>query len=233
MIQYNGVDLLDLVPIKIDDIVVSPIQLAPVVRPRAIKWGSDFVRMSGGTRKVTVTFALLEMETAEREAFMQTLRDWAKTDKEYVINVPQSDTRHLEGVVTQLPDYSLRKWWENKIVLEFTCFNNPYWTSNELVEVPCGTVFAVGGSAPPIMTLERNGGKLTNQKYESRKASMLFSQIPAGGMVIDLNRETAAIGKASIMQYYNPASSSWIVPEVGANQLITGNGTVKYRERWV
>ena len=99
--------------------------------------------------------------------------------------------------------------------------------------VPCGTVFSIGGSAPPLVTIERSGvTALTNQTYASRTESMTFSTIPAGSMVIDLNKQTAAIGNTSIMQYYKP-SSTWIEPKVGANQLITGNGTVKYRERWL
>ena len=232
MIIYNGVDMTETLPVKIEDIHVSPIQLNPVARQRAVAWGADFVRMSGGTRKVTVSFAMLESDINTRAAFEQELRDWAKTDKEYVIQLPQFEDRHLEGVVTQLPDFSYRKWWENKLTLEFTCFPNPYWTSNELVSVPCGTVFSIGGSAAPLMTIERNGAKLTNQTYASRTESMIFTEIPAGALVIDLNRQTAAIGKASIMKYYK-VSSTWIVPKVGANQLITGNGTVKYRERWV
>ena len=232
MINYNDVDLTELIPVKIEDIHVAPIQLNPVARQRAVAWGADFVRMGGGTRKVTVTFALLESDINTRASLEQEIRDWAKTDKEYVLHLPQFEDRHLECVVTQLPDFSYRKWWESKLVIEFTCFANPYWTSNELITVPCGTVFSVGGSATPLMTIERNGSKLTNQTYASRTESMLFSEIPAGALVIDLNRKTAAIGKASIMSKYK-VSSTWIVPKVGANQLITGNGSIKIRERWV
>ena len=82
------------------------------------------------------------------------------------------------------------------------------------------------------MTIERNGGKLTDATYSTSSATMSFSQIPSGKMVIDLNRQTAAIGKTSIMKYYSP-TSKWIVPKIGANQYINGDGTVKYRERWV
>jgi phage-related protein len=189
--------------------------------------------MGGSTRTVTLSFALLEMDIDAREQVMQDVRGWARTDKEYTLELPQFANRHLECVCTQFPDHSYRKWWENKLKIVFTCFNNPYWTSNDAVEVPCGTRFSVGGGAQPLMTIERNGTtKLTNQTYTNGSASMTFSQIPAGSLVIDLNRQTAAIGKSSIMQYYTP-TSTWIVPKVGANQYINGVGTVKYRERWV
>ena len=233
MIKFNGKDLTELFPVKIDDIVVSPIQLNPVARQRAIQYGAEFVRIGGGERTVTVTFALLDMDIDNREQVMNDLREWASIGKEYTLELPQYANRHLECAVTQLPDYSYRKWWENKLRLVFTCYNTPYWTSNELIEVPCGTSFSIGGSAPPLMTIERKGNNpLANQTFSNGTASMTFTTIPAGNMVIDLSRQTAAIGKTSIMKYYKP-TSTWIVPAIGANQRITGVGTIKYRERWV
>ena len=233
MIKFNNVELTDIVPVKIEDIVVSPIQLNPVARQRAIQFGSELVRISGATRNITVTFALLDINVTERESLMQDIRDWAKIGAEYTLELPQFANRHLECAVTMLPDHSYRKWWETKLKIQFTCFNNPYWTSNELIEVPCGTVFSIGGSAPPVMSIVRSlSSSATNQTYSNGSASMTFTTIPAGSLTIDLNRQTAAIGRTSIMKYYNPMST-WITPKIGANQKITGTGTVRYRERWV
>ena len=233
MILFNGVDLTETIPVKIDEIMVSPIALNPVARQRAIQFGAEFVRMGGGTRTVTITFAMLELDRAERERQMQALRDWASIGKEYTLELPEFANKHLECAVTSLPDHSYRKWWENKLKIVFTAFNNPYWTSNDLIEVPCGNTFSIGGSAPPLMTIEyRRATAASNQTYSNGTDSMTFTQIPAGNMVIDLNRQTAAIGATSFMSKYNP-TSTWIVPKVGANQRITGNGTIKYRERWV
>ena len=233
MIIFNGVDLTETLPVKIEDITVSPITLNPLARQRAIEFGAEFVRIGGSTRKVTISFAVLEIDPDERESVMQSIRNWASIGAEYTLELPEFSTRHLECAVTSLPDYSYRKWWENKLKLEFTCYNNPYWTSNEMIEVPCGTYFSIGGSAPPIMSIVRSGvTQLTNQTYNNGTQSMTFTTIPAGSLVIDLNRQTAAIGNTSIMRYYTP-TSSWIKPKVGANQRITGNGTIRYRERWV
>lgn len=231
MIKYGNTELTDIAPVKIDDIEVSPISFEPVTRQRAIRFGADFVRMGGGTRTVTVTFALLTTE--DREEYLQAIRDWAVTDREQTLALPLYENRHLECVCTQHPDASFRRWWEGKLRLVFTCYNNPYWTSDQLIEVPCGTQFSIGGSAPPQMTIERNGvTPIQNAKYISADATMEFTTLPAGNVVIDLNRQTAAIGDTSIMRYYKP-NSTWIVPKIGAMQTITGNGTIKYRERWV
>ena len=232
MIKFNGKELTDIADVKIDDIDVSPIQINPVVRERPISAGAEFIRSKKGIRTVTISFALLEMNRDDREAALQSIRDWCETSSEKNLVLPNFNDRHLEAICTQSPDASYRKWWENKLKIVFTCFNNPYWTSDELIEVPCGTLFSIGGSAPPIMTINRNGSKLTNVTYSDGSRSMNFSQIPAGNLVIDLNRETAAIGSTSIMQYYSP-TSKWITPAVGANKKITGVGSVRYRERWV
>lgn len=233
MIKFGTKNLEDIAPVKIEDITVSPIQLNPIARQRAIGYGSQFVRMGGSQRTVTLSFALLESDINERESIMQTIRDWCKIGAEYNLSLPQYENRHLECAVTQMPDYSYRKWWENKLKIVFTCFNNVFWTSDELIEVPCGIPFSIGGSATPLVTIERSGyTPISNQTFASRTESMTFSTIPAGNLVIDLNNQTAAIGNTSIMQYYQP-SSTWIVPKVAANQRITGTGTIKYRERWV
>ena len=231
MIKYGNVELTDLLPVRIEDVVVSPIRLEPVARSRAIKAGEEFIRQKGGTRTVTITFALLEMDRAEREKGMLDLRGWAYSETEKTLVLPQFEDKHLECICTAFPDHSYRKWWENKLRLVFECFNNPFWTSNELIEVPCGNTFSIGGTAQPLVTIERNGGTLTEQAYATATESMVFTTIPAGSLVIDLNRQTAAIGNTSIMKYYKP-SSTWIVPKIGAGQYINGEGVVKYRERW-
>jgi hypothetical protein len=233
MIIFNGVDLTETLPVKIEDINVAPIQFEPVSRPRAIQYGSEFVRMRGSIRNITITFALLDINKDEREQFLQDLRNWASIGAERTLELPEFSNRHLECAVTSLPDHSYRKWWENKLRLVFTCFNNVFWTSNELVEVPCGNVFSIGGSAQPLVTIERSAvTPLTNQTYTDGTGSMFFSTLPAGNVVIDLNRQIASVDGVSIMQYYAP-TSVWITPKVGAYQYINGAGVVKYRERWV
>ena len=233
MIKFNGIELTDVAPVKIDDIDVSPVALNPIVRERPLSPGAEFVRMNHGTRTVTITFALLDSAFSTRQAALMSIREWATTTAEKSLSLPHFEDKHLECVCTQTPDASYRKWWESKLKLVFNCYNNPYWTSDEIIEVPCGTDFSIGGSAQPLITIERNGNtKLSNVVYSNGKAAMTFSQIPSGKLVIDLNRQTAAIGKTSIMKYYSP-TSKWIVPAIGANQHISGAGVVKYRERWV
>jgi phage-related protein len=235
MITYNGVNILDVAPVKIEDIVVSPIRLNPVARQRAIAFGAEFVRMGGGTRTVTISFALLTKDTADREQQLQDIRDWASNGTESALVLPDHAGKHLECICTQLPEASFRKWWENKLRLEFTCYSNPYWTADTEQEAECGeTPFQVNGSAPPLMRIERTLSEpATAQEYHSGEQIMTFSTIPAGQLTIDLTRQTADVDGVSIMQHYDP-NSEWIVPTYGGQfQTIGGVGQIRFCERWL
>ena len=231
MIVFNGVALESVANVKIEDIRVSPIKLNPVARGRAIRFGSEFVRMGGGERTVTITFALLDRNEINRHAAIMAISQWAKTDAEYRMELPTEPNRYLTCVCTSKPEPSTRQWWESKLRLVFTCYDNPYWTSKNEKSVSCGTSFNVLGDAPPLMTIERTlTSTASNQTYSNSTESMTFTTVPSGTMTIDLNRQTAVVGSSSIMQYYNP-SGRFLIPKTGT-QTISGTGTVKYKERW-
>ena len=231
MIVFNGVSIDSVAPVMIEDIKVSPIRYNPVVRPRAIRFGSEFVRMGGGERTVVVTFAILEKNKVLRQEAFRNLSVWAKTDAEYMLELPQDPLRFLQCVCTGKPEPSTRAWWENKLRLTFTCFNNPYWTRKQEKTANCGTAFNVLGDAPPLMRIERTlTAAASNQTYSNGAQSMTFSTIPSGAMVIDLNNQTAQVGSTSIMQYYQP-SGSFVIPKTG-RQTISGTGTIHFWERW-
>lgn len=231
MIVFNGVSINSVANVKIEDIRVSPIAYNPVARPRAIRFGSDFVRMGGGTRTVDILFAVLDDNKVTRQEAFLNLAKWARSDAEYMLELPQDPNKYLMCVCTAKPEPSTRQWWESKLRLTFTCFDNPYWTSKAEKSVACGTQFNVLGDAPPLMRIEldRNSAA-NNQTYSNGTQSMTFSTIPAGKMVLDLNNQTAIVDFFSIMNNYQ-ASSQFLIPKTGV-QTITGNGLIKYKERW-
>lgn len=231
MIFYDGVSLKSVADVKIEDIRVSPIQYEPVTRPRPVRGGSVLVRNRAGTRTVAITFALLKDDEIARQKALDAINLWAKTDKEYRLDLPGHPERYLMAVCTSKPEPSLRQWWESKLRLVFTCFENPYWNSKAEKSAACGSDFFVLGDAEPLMRIERTlSGSASNQAYASGGKTMTFSTIPAGNMVINLNDQTAVVGNTDIMQYYN-INSRFIIPKTGAMK-ITGTGTIKYRERW-
>ena len=231
MIIFNGVDLEEIAPVKIDDIRVSPIQIRAVSNQR-IGFGQDFVRMTGSNRTITVTFALLEQDREERFRLLQAISEWAHPFEEHMLSLPMYDKKHFDCICTGYPEPSYRQWWESKLRLVFTTFDNPYLTSDDEIRAQCNAPFSIGGTAPPLMQITRRlSSKVANQTYAANGQSMFFSQIPAGNLLIDLNKQTAEVSGSTIMQYFSP-TAKFIEPVTG-NITITGNGTIVYRERWV
>jgi hypothetical protein len=231
MIIFNGVDLEEIAPVKIDDIRVSPIQTNPVARQR-VGFGQDFVRMTGGNRTITVTFALLLQERNERFEALQKIVEWARPFEECMLSLPMYPGKHFDCRCTGYPEPSYRQWWESKLRLTFTTFDNPFLTSDNEISVKCGTLFSISGTAPPLMKITRTvSSSVGNQSYSSNGRTMTFSLIPAGNMVIDLNRQTAEVSGTNFMQYFSK-TSRFIEPETG-NINVAGTGTIIYRERWV
>ena len=231
MILFDGVALETIAPVRIEDIRVGPVELNPVSRPRAINAGSDFVRMRCGTRTVAITFGLQRENKITRQAALLAVSEWAKTDKEYRLELPLYADKYLQCVCTGKPEPSFRQWWEAKLRLTFTCFENPFWTSNEEKSAACGSAFYVLGNAAPLMKITRTlDAAATNQSYSNGSETITLSEIPAGDLTIDLNRQTIDVGGVSIMDKYAVASS-FLIPKTGS-QTITGTGSVKWHERW-
>ena len=231
MIKFNGVDLEETFPeVKIEDIRVNPIQITPVARQR-INAGQDFIRMTEGNRTIVITFAIQIDDIDERIEKLEEIKAWAMPYTESQLVLPMYPGKHFDCRCTGYPEPSYRQWWESKLRLVFTTFDNPYLTSDDEIRASCGSQFSVSGSAAPVMRIERRlSGRVANQTYSADGKSMFFEQIPAGNMVIDLNRQTAEVSGTSIMQYFG-TTSKFIEPRTG-NILISGVGTVIYRERW-
>ena len=236
MIVYDGISLNSIAGVKVKDVQVSPIAYDEVTRPRAIRGGSVFVRSRAGTRTVAITFALIEENDINRQSALLAISQWAKNDKEYRLELPGHPEHYLMAICTDKPEPSLRQWWESKLRLVFTCYDNPYWNAKAEKSVACGTAAFILGDAPPLMRIERTvtGSAASNQSYTLDGRTMTFSSIPVGNAVIDLDNQTAysvsGSTETNLMQYYN-VNSRFLIPRTG-NVNITGTGTVKYRERW-
>lgn len=232
MIVYNGISLESVAPVKIEDIRVSPIQMNATTRPRAIAPGSDFVRIRRGTRTVTIVFALLTQDLLTRQRQLIEINKWAISETELPLSLPNYPNLTLSCICTATPEPSTRQWWESKLRLVFTAYENPFFTSTWEKSVSCGTEFFVGGDALPLMRIEHTfASSASSVAYSDGTNTMTFSTVPAGDMVIDLNTQTAYVGSTSIMDAYT-FTSRFVTPALGT-QTITGTGTIKWKERWI
>lgn len=230
MIYFRNVALESVAPVKIEDIRVTPVPRSSVVRDRPILGGAEFVRVKDGNRTVTITFGLLEQDYEKRRRYIEAITRWALSDQPAPMQLPYHQNRALDVICTGLPEPSTREWWESRLALTFTAYDPYFYDITERSE-SCGTAFYVLGDAPPLMRITRTlADAATDQAYSDGTDTMTFSSIPAGNLVIDLTRQTAAVGANSIMQYFTLVSS-FIIPRTGS-MTITGTGTVYWRERW-
>lgn len=231
MIRFNGVNLEDIAPVKIEDIRPGPIDTQAVVNQR-IGLGQNFVRMTGGSRQIVVTFALLVEDKDQRFEYLEAIKEWAQPWKECPLILPMFPNKHYDCRCTGYPEPSYRQWWESKLRLVFTTYENPYLTSNDEIRASMNTPLAIGGTAPPLIRIERFlPSRASEQSYSCNGKTMFFSTIPAGQMIIDLNKQTAAVGNNSIMKYFGKTSR--FIEPVAGYMTITGTGTIVYRERWI
>lgn len=237
MIIFNDIDINSVAPVRVVDVNVSPIQLSPVARQRQIQFGADFVRLSGGSRVVSITLALLTNDRGIRQKQLLDIAAWARTDTEGRLEIPGYDGLYLSCICTKLPEISLRQWWDGSMTLVFTTFDNPYWTSENEKSGNCNSMITVLGSAPPLMRITRTlTTQASNRSFAIGDDTTTFSRIPAGDFVLDLNRQTAVSGGTNLMQYFT-YNSTFIRPQTG-QYTITCNANSNYiykiywRERW-
>lgn len=230
MIIFNGTALESVAPVMIEDIRISPISLGVTARERPVRFGADFVRMTGGSRTVAITFSVLTENREARTRQLQAVTDWARTDTEGVLKLPDLPERYLNCICTALPEPSARQWWESKLRLVFSTVSDPYWNDIEEKHEACGTAFTVLGSAPPRMQIRYTNPSAGGLTYSDGTDTITLGSVGAGDLTIDLNHQTIQLGNSSIMNQYS-FGSSFIRPRTG-NMTITGSGNVYWRERW-
>lgn len=232
MLLFNGEALEDIAPVKIVDIVVSPISMAVTSVDRAVRAGADFVRIRGKTRTVTVTFALLEQNQPARALYMQAIRRWAASTKPGKLLLPDRVGQYLSCICTTFPQLSVREWWEVGQMV-FTAYD-PFFTQTNENSSPCGMAFLVQGSQAPHMEIRSTlTAAIQNPSWTWNGAQTisLAGAIGPGTLVIDLEQQTITLNNASIMDAYVFPASTFFSPQLGYNN-ITGSGRVYWRERW-
>ena len=234
MITFDGVSIGSVANVMIDDIIVSPIQYDDLTRQRAIQGGSVFVRSRAGTRTVAITFALLDENMVSRQEALLALSQWAKTDQEYKLELPGHPEHYLMAVCTAKPEPSLRQWWEAKLMLVFTCYSNPYWTSKTTKRIAGESTqktIYIQGDAPPIVSIWRRNTSTFVRSFTIDDQTISFNDnLPQGDLYIYLNNQTATVNAVSAMQYFDP-TSTFPIPHAGS-QTITGQAYFDYVERW-
>lgn len=231
MVIFNNVSIEEIPGLMVEDIQVSPIELSPLMRQRPIRFGADYVRITGGTRTVTVSFALLQMDRDYRSKLLMEVTKWARTDTPGKLQVTGYNDMYLMALCTQLPAPSSRQWWEDGLKVVFTAFE-PYWISETVKSAQVNESFTVMGTAPPLMRIEKTISQvIQNVSWACGGDTMLFTDLPAGSLVIDLDRQTAVVGSTNVMDRFT-LGSTFIRPRPGGQLILGTSGTIFWQERW-
>lgn len=232
MVLFNGVALESVAPIKVQDIVVSPIAQKVTTIDRATQPGAYFVRVRGTTRTVTISFAVITQVRPTRERHIQAVRRWAESDKPGLLLLPDRVGQYLSAVCTAYPQSNVRAWWDVP-TLTFTAYDPFFLDAAENV-APCGQGFMAGGSATPHMEIRAQLASATqNPSWTDHLGNRisLSGSVGPGLVVIDLEAQTVTENGASIMSQYVWPESTFFPARLGYNR-ITGPGNVYWRERW-
>lgn len=235
MVEFNGVSMLDVAPVKIIDIYNTSPEVLPVSQTRALQDGALFVRRTRGVRDITVTFVIMEADAAQRRAYLSALIAWAASPTLAPLKIMQEPLGYLNAICTDYPDQSSREYWE-VLQMQFTAYD-PAFTAVEEYRQPITLPVYVSRSEPPLMRIEQAISTPLSAPAWSLGAQSLsiVGDVGVGALIIDFDAETITLNGASIMSQL-AIGSTFFALQQGANQITLANGaggTLCWRERWL
>ena len=234
MIVYRGISITDVAPVEIADIVVGTVKRTAVTSERPTRPGVNFVRITDNVRTVAITIADLTNDEETRLAEIDAINAWAAGDEPGRLVLPYRDGKYLEAVCTQYIEPSYRQWWETKLKLTFTAFD-PYFCDPAERSEDLGTAVRITGSAELLVRIVTtlNAAATEIEWTDGDNTLTLSGDIPAGDIVIDLNRQTIKDGNGNSLSSLLTLASRF--PEIKRvmNISCASGGKMYWRERYV
>lgn len=234
MIVYRGINITDVAPVEIADIVVGSVKRNAVTSDRPISPGVNFVRITDNIRTVAITIADLTNDEETRLAEIDAINAWAAGDEPGRLVLPYRGGKYLEAVCTQYVEPSYRQWWETKLKLTFTAYD-PYFLDPAENTAALGTAVRFIGSAEPIVRIETtlNADASGISWTDGVNTLTLSGTIPAGTITVDLNRQTVKDGNGNSLS--NKITLASRFPEIKRTMTISSEsgGNIVWRERYV
>lgn len=237
MVSFNGISLESIdSAIKILDVTVGAPQVQNTTIEPALADGDIFARARFLSRKVLVTFLVMEDDMQRRALVLSRITAWANTRSPQKLRVPQEERGYLTAVCSSFPDDSARDYW-TELHVEFTC-NSPYYQANEESSVDLGdshVVTVVHADAPAWRIEQTVSNALAYPMWALGSKFVQFVAVGTGKLVITRSDQTAMLGENSAL----PAlmlGSRFFDLAAGLNQIDTENGAggvIYWRERWL
>lgn len=239
MVKYNSRSLEAISDaLHIVEVLVSAPDVNNTTIQPALRHGDIFARQRYGTRKVTITFVVMEDDEAARRQIIREVCSWARSTEPQKLELPQEPNGYLMAVCSGLPDNNAREYW-NTLTLSFLA-DDPFFYAN----TESNQAIPLNGFAG-IWLLQYDGadwrleqtisGGLTAPMWRIGDTQISFSALPAGQLVIRRDKQSADIDGESVL----PAmmlGSRFFDLKTGANMIETSGGAggmLYWRERWI
>lgn len=199
MVNFNGIDLSDVSEkIRVVDVVVSSPSVNLTTINPALRNGDIFARKLFAPRTVSVSFTIMESRMETRAEIISDVVEWASSDEEKRLFVPQHADAFLEAVCTEYPEDSAANFWD-VLTLVFRA-SNPFFHSIEEKSAAVGEKFTVVRSVPPDWRIEQDvTGQLTYPMWSVGSKQISFSSISAGKLVIKSKDLSATLDGKSVI----------------------------------
>ena len=236
MIVYRGIDLQDVAPVDIADIVVGTVKRNAVTNDRPTRPGVEFVRITDNIRTVSITIADLTNDMETRLSEIDAINAWAAGDEPGRLVLPFRGGKYLNAVCTQYIEPSYRQWWETKLKLTFTAYD-PYFCdpAEKRLDADLGGVTVkISGSAEPLMRITQYPEVTVSSLYwtVNGKTVTITGTFEAGQYTLDLNKQTITNGSGNSLSDKVTLASRF--PEFSKSMsVVTGlDSTIFWRERY-
>lgn len=235
MVAFNNKRLEDISnEIRILDVIVNPPSVRTTSIAPALADGETFARRQYGPRRVDVIFSVLENDPERHSQIMHSINQWAYSDQEKRLTVPQEQNGYLMAVCTDFPPDSARDYWE-PVTLSFTC-HSPYFRANFERSEDISNTIHINRADDPDWRIEfAISSALTSPTWGIGDKQLIFSSLAAGSLVLEKRTGTATLDGASVLPSLLLGSRFFQLRR-GANTIDTQNGAggrIFWRERWI
>lgn len=234
MVEFDGVELNDIAPVNVLDVIVSAPPVELVTQNIPLMDGARFVRRKRGMRTVTVPFVLMEQDEEVRRGHITDIISWASKGELCKLRGTPEPCGHLMAVCTQYPDQKSREFWE-VLSLVFTALDPRYIGCAEYAQDIAEPVYISREDEPMVRIEQQVESTLTNPTWKLNDAYIKLTSVSPGVLVIDLDRQTATLNGESLGENVT-LDSTFFQLQRGENQIECSNGAggvVRFRERWV
>ena len=234
MVEFDGVELNDVAPVNVIDVIVSAPSVELVTQNIPLMDGAHFVRSKRGMRMVTVTFVLMEQDEEVRRGHIAKICAWASKKQLCTLRGTPEPCGHLRAICTQYPDQKSREFWD-VLTLVFTAPDPRYIGCAEYVQDIADPVYIEREDDPAARIEQTVDATLTNPTWRLGDAYIKLTSVTPGALVIDLDRQSVTLNGESLGENVT-LDSTFFQLQKGANQIECSNGAggvVRFRERWV